>query len=778
MHTYYQWLVLWCSIGFALAEVQGGETLPAIVAAAHERPEFLGDAGAFPSGMNFSRVYKPFLPTWYDRLGSFIYRSSSEKQIARLEGLLSQVVTAREAQGYGQQHVELLQHQAGDKIVVWGDLFGAYHSFVRGLEELQRQEIIDATLNIVNPQYTIVLNANLLGTAPWNAELLEIVLALMTSNPDRVIYVRGLHEEYDFWTDRSLMRQLAMLIGTEGSVFGTRTRSQRFEKIEQLLRRFYMTLPVALYLDFPADRTSAKPVNEHQLVEPRLIEPGLIEFLGSWRRKLPWNVAELASFLEKPTDARITVVPVPVSAQKKLDAVNAPRVRALILSPTQFLDFKPIFGLSLQEPIGQAMVWGIFSAPTELYRTLYNFRYDAFCRLSLGQTLDEATITLVHRNEETGGAFQEKPALYLTTGLPVSEQMSPEFAVANRVDIGVTLDFSSGVSVLGKTLRRGARACLLQERSLMVAKQTAEKYLYYVFFDDRGMVRLAAQNVELLAKDVQTSFIAFSLYPELLMRYASEIEQLKKLFLFPLMVSSALRSERMKGLVTWRPPVQAELQALITHAVQNASGKTYGIVYYGDEAGLSMRDAAHTLLQQQGITSIVDVPCTRSDLHLDLQRALLAEKSVDALIVCTYPNTARALFQQLGAQELAGVSLYGTSLLSDSSFRSFLRRFGYSMVIAQVVPDPRTSDLAIAQEYRQVMDGLEVSYNPTSFEAYIATSVLSDVVRKLSGEVTPATVLAVFESMKSYQYKGLTLTFNAQQRDLGQPVYLNSGEGW
>ena len=61
-------------------------------------------------------------------------------------------------------------------------------------------------------------------------------------------------------------------------------------------------------------------------------------------------------------------------------------------------------------------------------------------------------------------------------------------------------------------------------------------------------------------------------------------------------------------------------------------------------------------------------------------------------------------------------------------------------------------------------------------EAYIATSILIDTLEKIDGPITKEKILEKLESLKNYPFKGLTLTFNPERRDLAHSIWLETGD--
>jgi len=113
----------------------------------------------------------------------------------------------------------------------------------------------------------------------------------------------------------------------------------------------------------------------------------------------------------------------------------------------------------------------------------------------------------------------------------------------------------------------------------------------------------------------------------------------------------------------------------------------------------------------------------------------------------------------------------------SQAFQKFLQDRGVNFLPTSVVPDPFTSDLEIAREHRERMKARGLSPTTNSLEGYIAAELFVDAVKHLDPPFTKEKMLGYFESLKDYKFKGLSLTFNPQRRDLSQHVWLRTFEG-
>jgi hypothetical protein len=99
--------------------------------------------------------------------------------------------------------------------------------------------------------------------------------------------------------------------------------------------------------------------------------------------------------------------------------------------------------------------------------------------------------------------------------------------------------------------------------------------------------------------------------------------------------------------------------------------------------------------------------------------------------------------------------------------------------MARVVPNPATSSLTIVKQYQDDMQ----TFNPGGFlssdslEAYINADVLIHVLNSINPPFKNSAIIKKIEQIKALPYKGLTLDFNKETRELMHSVWIDTGRG-
>ena len=92
--------------------------------------------------------------------------------------------------------------------IIVGPLFGAFHSLVRILSELQRLSYLDENLLLKKKNTYLIFNGDAIDRSPHTLETLTLILNLLNKNPEQVVYIRGQNEHQQFGLDRGLKYQL------------------------------------------------------------------------------------------------------------------------------------------------------------------------------------------------------------------------------------------------------------------------------------------------------------------------------------------------------------------------------------------------------------------------------------------------------------------------------------------------------------------------------------------------------------------------------------------
>ena len=105
--------------------------------------------------------HEEHLPSRFTRLKKTLGLDGRLWSAHSFKRLVTDLVLDRESEALTGRFIQKMYLKPGMKFVMFGDLQGAFHSFVRDLQELQRHGVIDDTFRILKPDHYIILNGDL-----------------------------------------------------------------------------------------------------------------------------------------------------------------------------------------------------------------------------------------------------------------------------------------------------------------------------------------------------------------------------------------------------------------------------------------------------------------------------------------------------------------------------------------------------------------------------------------------------------------------------------------
>lgn len=570
---------------------------------------------------------------------------------------LKAVVNQRELAGYTEKHVRILPVKKGEKIILFGALQGQVHSLIRGLSELESQGLLSDDFSLADNCY-LIFNGDVIGRSPYNLEIIELMVALLYKNPERVIYIRGVYEEENYG-ENVLINFLRAL--------NEHHQHERYTLIN-LIKRLFATLPVAVYLNYSQGKE-------------------LLRISGVGRENNRINERMMGDFFESPQEHggmyRIRYA-VPVK--------QPVHVRAVIKNMDTYYDYVPHDGVKLLEPFGGATVWGIFSSPSRLAALVSKFYMDVFSIITVGDSLKEVTLTVYNRDKRSQEPFMQHKQ-YLVYG---TEEIAPGKTAAetirDEIVLGSSLDLTKRVGALGKAVRQGVSVAL-QECNTTDGVQG--KKLKVIMLDDGYDPAQFSANFDYLMREEKVSTFVLPVGSPTLESTADILKTDAVAVLFPVSGAQEFRSPALRSVINWRASYRDELHALLPYLMEKHHPKRFVIFYQDDIYGTGPLEVTKKLLQNYAVEEIVEIPYSRHTTEFkDVAEKIIAAKP-DAIALFSASEPTKEMIRQLGIGPLVGVQVFGLSFLADETFKRFSKDFGYRYLFSSVVPDPKTSDVPI-----------------------------------------------------------------------------------
>lgn len=447
-----------------------------------------------------------------------------------------------------------------------------------------------------------------------------------------------------------------------------------------------------------------------------------------------------------------------INKEKKVHARLIGEKRMGVLGATKGLAFIG-FGLGMSG-------WSILSCPTRVYQDFFKFHYDSFVALEMGATLQGSVLHHFYQDVSLFDKQFSQEVYDPILGVKLDEKKAKN---RNIFSFGSTLALSGGLQSLGKGVAYG-----IESKALETNKNN-DVAVRPVLLDDSYTPRFAQKNAKKLQNTYNVDVLLLPIGSPTLATYANSLKNMA--VLFPITGGPQFRDPDLSSVVHFRTTYADEARALINHMIDIYNVKRFAFFYQEDDYGQPPLHAAHEALRNRGISTWTDIPYGREENDFTDAVKKLKESHSEAIGCFSVSAPTQEFISQVGAEYFLGRSLFGISALEDEAFQVFYQARGLPFIFSYVVPDAVTSDLPIIREYRASMDKQGRRYESNSLEGYIGTSLLLEALENIGLPFTAERILNFFQNLHKYDFKGLTLSFNPERRDLGQSVWIKTHDG-
>ena len=253
-------------------------------------------------------------------------------------------------------------------------------------------------------------------------------------------------------------------------------------------------------------------------------------------------------------------------------------------------------------------------------------------------------------------------------------------------------------------------------------------------------------------------------------------EQNKIASFFPIDGSLLLRKSRDINNVYFRPPYTYEIAALIHHIILNLNKKKIAIFhetsYWGQEC---MQAAESILTKHYNIKPVAVGSYQQATVNIATAVKKIASAAPDVILCIAQARPAYNFIQQILNKGLHATTFVGLSHLMAIQ-KTLKKSRGINAIISSVVPNPITSKLQIAKEYRADMKKYLPNKLPStlSFEGYINALLFLEAIKNTKSPLTVKKVLKTISHIRG-NYKGLELKFDKKSLSLSNVVWINKG---
>lgn len=719
--------------------------------------------------------------------------------------LFTQVILEREYSGFIDPLIYKLEPIPGSRFIIFSNLVGSFHSLVRDLRSLEKQEIINDNLKIIDPNCFMVFNGNIACRSAYSLEILTVVSRLADVNKQQVLFTLGTTEMDNYWQHYAIKRELKV-----------RASSFNHDRIPmgKLITRFFNTFPDALYL--VADRTN----QDVQVVR--------ISNLGFENKE--FSVTACGNFFNTPEE---NICRINVADQLKSTEVT---VRALIRADPTFKRFYPPNpGLLPAGKENGAVTWSTFSGPTEASQKMFDYYADAYVILTTASSLDNWILTLYNRdvreyenirpsltvkllsrqplnpteliqaklqilddqkkffNQEIeqidkkialrkAGSIEDLQPIKIaavkpeeqTIYLKLSKEEVPLGKKESTIRVATILDQSGLLKYEGESIEAGIKAVF----NLYNEQNKGGSFLDLVTYDNQNQTKLAREGVMQALTKNDTGLILVPLSTLTLEACLDLIEKKQILVLFPAASGAGnLRNKNLTNIIFMRASGQQEANAVTQYIAHANKDKKFAFIYTNNSFGKISLLGATEALKELGISHYIAIPFEENNLNFSEQIKQLKQYEPDYIGMFCIQAAAKELLNQLGTSWLIGKKLFGTQDLSPQSFRNYIARNKLQFVCTSVVPNPEGS-LEITTQYRHATDHMPISNDIYCLEAFIGADFFTHILKNITPPITGKKIIDFIEHVHNFSYKGLTLDFDPETRQLLHSLWIITGEHW
>lgn len=342
----------------------------------------------------------------------------------------------------------------------------------------------------------------------------------------------------------------------------------------------------------------------------------------------------------------------------------------------------------------------------------------------------------------------------------------------NILKIGSTMDLSKGVKGLSDGYKGGI---LLKLEDINATGGIHDITLQLNLLDDEYDPQRALENVQKMLTDLNIDLLLAPLGTPTTKAYIDLIEQGKVLVLFPIARSNIFRRPDLINVIQYQQSLRQEADAITRYVYEKHRPNKLAIFYQNDDFGIEpMEHIQHLIKNEMKDLEILTVPYERNTVTFKENVTKIKNFKPDGIALFATSSVVEEFVRQIGIDFLFGKVLFGGSWLVVDQLLKSMQEKGLDLTLISSVPDPVTSDIPLAQEFRKAAQLKGVPLNVIYFEGYLYMSLLAHALEQIEKPYTKTKIIEQFQNLKEYDFKGLRLNFDPETRSITQNVWIYS----
>ena len=257
------------------------------------------------------------------------------------------------------------------------------------------------------------------------------------------------------------------------------------------------------------------------------------------------------------------------------------------------------------------------------------------------------------------------------------------------------------------------------------------------------------------------------------------IKQKKMLILFPTSICPKLRHRIYENIIYFRPSYERELEALVHYATKVQHKDTFAILHEASLWGNSTATTLKTIFKNLGITPVTVQTYPQGTVDIDQALNKIAKLSPNAIFCLTKPRPAYTFISNAINSGLHECLFLGLSNLYVIQ-KQLKETRGLDVVVTSVVPQvSKNATLPIIKNYSRAMQAF-LTYrddSPFYLESFIGIALLEYCIIASESPVSITSIIKFLEKLHDFDFQGIKLTFNKNDRSLSSTLWINPGTG-
>ncbi len=667
-------------------------------------------------GQSSASVLVNWLASWRLRSEGFLSHEDILNAIARFNQRPYQKL-----QKDGDISTQVLRVKEHDKVFVFGDLHGAFHSFLRSLLRFLEDGVIDDSLKIQSPDTYFVFLGDYLNRSPYGFHLLTLLLHFAAQNPEQVFLLRGRQETDRYWEGFLASRVFLKIM------FGIRDEADLPLAVE--LNNVFERLPQALILEHQASGERVVCAHNNVPKKTRAL-PDTIAFLCGEDRRGVW--------------------------------LNS--------------------GLAFQEFLDGSACWRLFSAPVPLYVRYGGLDRDAVCFLSVNQSFARSLLECwyaLRLNEADPFAVTkdswEKEVFSLAYGQKIIDTSDQEILANSRpYYLCSSGDLSSTLRRTTRGSKQGVEACFRDANQ----RGGVGSYLFrVVFLDDEYTPLKMKENVRILRDRYGTDALLVPQGSAPIQELMPQIERGDFFVFFPYTGSAAFRKPGIVSMIHARQPYFDELERLLRHFQEKYESKKFALIYQNDAFGSPIaHHAQEYLLKNYSGVSVELVPFARGQLSMEQQLEQLKKHNPESIgFFITNPAQISTIVSDLGINTFIGRHIFAIAF--EEFFVEVAARWGVSAMFSSSFQPPRLRQGQLMEEFCALMNKYYYPLSIPAYEAFFASKLFLTGMQRSEPPITSQKILQAIEQLSGRSFYGQEMHFDPDIRGFVLPIWIFEEDG-